>query len=201
MKKFKILSKKLIVDEPYCKIEKQKVLTHNGAELDWFVRLNYDAVIVVPFFETGEVLLQKAYKHGAQSFIIEFPAGLLENPKESLKHAAARELREETGVVAKKITKIGSVLANPTGSPMRYHFFIAEGCQPIAEKELDDAEQTETFLVKDFETAENYLLSTMQPKDLALKGPQVKFQTSTATIAALPFAKKYLEKKNSRDFL
>jgi 8-oxo-dGTP pyrophosphatase MutT (NUDIX family) len=201
VKKFKILSKKLIVDEPYCQIEKQQVLTHNGTKLDWFVQLNYDAVIVVPFFKTGEVLLQKAYKHGAQSFIIEFPAGLTENKKELLKHAAARELREETGIVAKKITKIGSVLANPTGSPMRYHFFIAEGCQSLAEKELDDAEQTETFLIKNFKTAENYLLSTMQPKDLALKGPQVKFQTSTSTIAALPFVRKYLEKnKISRDF-
>ncbi len=198
MKKFKVVSKKLIVNEPYCKIEKQKVITHNGAELDWFVRLNYDAVIVVPFFETGEVLLQKAYKHGAQSFIIEFPAGLLEDTKENLKHAAARELREETGVVAQKITKIGSVLANPTGSPMRYHFFIAEGCQAIADKELDDAEQTETFLIKDFKMAEDYLLSTMQPKELALKGPQVKLQTSTATIAALPFVRKYLEKQKFR---
>ncbi len=195
MKKFKVVSKKLIVDEPYCKIEKQKVITHNGVELDWFVRLNYDAVIIVPVLKNGEILLQKAYKHGAQSFIIEFPAGLLDDQKENLKHAAARELREETGAVAKKITKIGSVLANPTGSPMRYHFFVAEGCEFLAEKELDDAEQTEVFTVKDFTTAENYLLSTMQPKELALKGPQVKWQTSTATIAALPFVRKYLEKK------
>ena len=195
MKKFRIVSKELIVDEPYCKIEKQKVITHNGAELDWFVRLNYDAVIIIPFMKSGEILLQRAYKHGAQSFIIEFPAGLLENTKEQLKHAAARELREETGAVAKKITKVGSVLANPTGSPMRYHFFVAEDCEILADKELDDAEQTEIFFVKDFETAVDYLLSTMQPKELALKGPQVKWQTSTATVAALPFVRKYLEKK------
>ena len=196
MKKFKILSKELLIDEPYCKIEKQRVLTHAGKELDWFIRLNTDAVIIIPFFKTGEVLLQQAYKHGAQSFIAEFPAGLIDANEKPI-HAAARELREETGLVSKNLKKIGSVLADPTGSNMRYHFFVAENCQAIAEKELDDAEQIETFLVKNFETAVNYLLSTMQPKDLALKGPQIKLQTSTATIAALPFVKKYLEKKEA----
>jgi hypothetical protein len=35
----------------------------------------------------------------------------------------------------------------------------------------------------------------MQPKYLALKGTQTKFQTSTATIAALPFVRKFLAKK------
>lgn len=194
MKKFKILSKELIVDEQYCQIEKQRILTHKNVELDWFVRLNMDAVIVVPFFKTGEVMIQKAYKHGAQSFIAEFPAGLMEKG-ETPKHAASRELREETGLISKKITKIGSVLADPTGSPMRYHFFVAEDCQLLAEKELDDAEQIDTFLIKDFQAAEKYLLSTMQPKKLAMKGPQVKLQTSTATIAALPFVHKFLEKK------
>ena len=192
MKKFKILSRELLIDEQYCQVEKQRVLTHTGKEIDWFVRLNTDAVIIVPVFKTGEIMVQKAYKHGAQSFIIEFPAGLIEKGEKG-EYAASRELREETGLVSDKIKKIGSVLADPTGSPMRYHFFVAENCQPIAEKELDDAEQIETFLIKDFTTAEEYLLSTMQPKKLAINGPQVKLQTSTATIAALPFMRKYLE--------
>lgn len=198
MKKFKILSKELLIDEKYCQVEKQRVITHKGKEIDWFVRLNTDAVIIIPFFKTGEVMIQQTYKHGAQSFIAEFPAGLMEK-NERPKQAAARELREETGLVSTKLKKIGSVLADPTGSPMRYHFFVAENCQPIAEKELDDAEQIETFLIKDFETAVNYLLSTMQPKGLAQKGPQVKLQTSTATVAALPFVRKYLEKKHKKD--
>ena len=193
MKKFKILSKELIFDKKYCQIERQRVLTHQNKEIDWFVRKMSDAVIVVPFFKTGEILLQKTYKHGAQKIIIEFPAGMIEK-NESAINAAARELREETGLIATKLKKVGSVLADPTGSAMKYHFFIAENCQSIAERELDEAEQIETFLVKDFKTAETYLLSTMQPKDLALKGPQVKFQTSTATIAALPFVRKFLEK-------
>lgn len=194
MKKFKILSSKLLIDEQYCKIEKQRVITHLGKEIDWFVSHNSDAVIIVPLFKTGEVMLQKTYKHGAQSFIIEFPAGMIDE-KEKPIHAAARELREETGLVSKNIKKVGSLLANPTGSPMRYHFFVAEECQMLAEKELDESEQTETFLVKNFEIATNYLLSTMQPKGLGIKGPQVKFQTSSTTIAALPFVRKYLEKK------
>ena len=78
---------------------------------------------------------------------------------------------------------------------MRYHFFIAEDCQAFAERELDDSEQIETFLIKDFETTINYLLSTMQPKELLKKIQIKKWQTSTASIAAIPFVRKYLEKK------
>ncbi len=194
MKKFKILSKKLIINEKYCQIEKQRVLTHKNAEKDWFVRKTADAVIIIPFFKTGEVLIQKTYKHGAGHFILEFPAGMIDN-KEPANNAAARELREETGLVSQNIKKVGSVLADPTGSPMRYHFFVAEDCQAIAERELDEAEQIETFLIKDFETATDYLLSTMQPTELFQNCARKRLQTSTATIAAIPFVRKYLEKK------
>jgi 8-oxo-dGTP pyrophosphatase MutT (NUDIX family) len=194
VKKFKILSRELIINEKYCCIEKQRILTHKNTEADWFIRKTADAVIIIPFFKTGEVLVQKTYKHGVGNFIIEFPAGMIDG-KESSKHAAARELREETGLVSQKIKKVGSVLADPTGSPMRYHFFVAENCQAIAETELDESEQIETFLIKNFEIAIDYLLSTMQPKELSMNGPQKKFQTSTSTIAAIPFVRKYLEKK------
>ncbi len=196
MKKFKIISKNLIINEEYCKIEKQTVLTHENKETTWFVHQTADAAIVVPVFKTGEILLQKTYKHGAGKFIIEFPAGMI-NKKESPAHAAARELREETGLVAEKIVKIGSVISDPTGSPMRYHFFVALNCKAIADQELDPSEQIETFLIKNFATAKKYLLSSMQPKDLKANNLTNSFQTSAATISSLPFAEEFFAKNSA----
>ncbi|MBT3349210.1 NUDIX hydrolase [bacterium] len=184
MKKFKVLSRKMIVDEPFCHIEKQKIELHDGSSTNWFLRKSPDAVVIVPTFQSGEVMLQRAYKNGSGTIVTEFPAGMV-NEKETPALTAARELREETGLVAEKLHKIGTVFADPTGSPMRYHFFLAEICRPIADTEYDKAEQIETFLVPNFEAAKQFLTDTTDQKD--------KNTPAAASLCVIPFVETFLE--------
>ena len=157
MKPFKTLKTERIIDEPYCCIDKERVEFPDGSQGDWFVKQNCDAVIIIPVLKTGEVLLEKTYKHGCGEIIIEFPAGLIDTGEDH-QTAAARELREETGYSAESWKRLGEAYAGPTGSPMKHIYFLAEGCTKTHETELEPAEQIEVVLVKNINEA-NKLIS------------------------------------------
>jgi 8-oxo-dGTP pyrophosphatase MutT (NUDIX family) len=147
MQKFKIISKKLVLDSPWMPVEEQIVELPNGKQATWMVNQSSDAVIVIPQLKTREFLIQKNYKHGSGEFITEFCAGMIDNG-ELAKDAAKRELLEETGYQAEDLIYLGKTFANPTGSIMKYHFFFAKNCEKIQDPELEDAEQIEVFTVK-----------------------------------------------------
>jgi len=173
MKPFKILSREIILDNPYCPIEKHIVELPDGTQGEWFVNTASDAVIVIPVLKTGEILLQKNYKHGSGHIITEFCAGMID-PGETPEQAATRELLEETGHSAESFTRLGEAFANPTGSSMKYHFFLAQNCEKVSDQSLDTAEQIEIFTVKNAEEAKKLLTDPAT-------------HTSSATLSALTF--------------
>jgi 8-oxo-dGTP pyrophosphatase MutT (NUDIX family) len=157
MKAFSVLHSEMLVDEPYCKIEKQRVLLPNETETDWFIRHSGPAVVIIPELKSGEIYLQKTYKHGCGKIVVEFPAGLVDAGEEPLV-AAIRELREETGLVAEEMIPLGECVADATGSDMKYFFFLAKNCEKVSSSNLDDAEQIEPFAVADFDTVREEFL-------------------------------------------
>lgn len=160
MKPFRILQRERICDNPWIPVEKQRVELPNGTETDWYLFDAREVVIVLPQLATGEILLQRSYKHGAGEVIVEFPAGMVDEG-ESLKEAARRELLEETGYITKNLTFLGKTYGNPTGSGTRYHFFLAEECHKIQEAECEETEQIEPFLVRDFTEAKKVLCESL----------------------------------------
>lgn len=157
MKKFKVLSKKLVVDSPFCLIEQQRVELPDGSEGDWYVSLNRDAIIVIPIRKDGSVLLQNQYKHGGGEVVTEFCAGLVDEG-ETPEQAAQRELLEETGYGGGEFKFLKTVFSNPTGSRMRYHYFVARGVEKVAEPNLEPAEQIELLVLPNMEAAREHLL-------------------------------------------
>ncbi len=182
MKKFRILSREKLLDSKFFPLEKQTVEFPDGRKGEWFVKTSPDAVIVFPVLSSGEILLQRAYKHGGGEIVTEICAGLLDSG-ETPTEAAQRELREETGYKAKKFQKIGECFGDPTAASMRYHFFLATGCVHAGAQELDDSEQIEVFTVSDFTAAQTLLTSG-------------KVHTSAATLAMLPMVESFFGKAN-----
>lgn len=178
MEPFQILSRKNILNKPFIQVEKQRVVLPNGKETDWYITQGKGAVIVIPLLKTGEILLQRTYKHGCQNIIVEFCAGMIEK-NEDISNSAVRELQEETGYVAEKIELIGECFANPTGSPQKYFIFLARGCEKKCKTHFDDAEQIENFTAENIEEVEKILLNP-------------KTQTSTPALAAFSFLRKNL---------
>ncbi len=180
MKPFKILSREILFDSPYCPLEKHVVLLPNGKKTEWFVNTSGDAVIVIPVLKSGKILLQKNYKHGCRSIVTEFCAGFIDKG-ETPRAAALRELMEETGYTGVP-HKVAEIFVNPTGSIMKYHYFLVTDCVKSGKQKLESAEQITLFLVPDFKKACQILTNP-------------KTKTSVPAIAGLLYLEKFLEKK------
>jgi len=104
-----------------------------------------DWAIVVPVLETPsgkEFVMVWQWRHGLRELSLEFPGGVLE-PGENPAEAAYRELLEETGYRAEKLTKLGEFSPNPAIMSNKVHFYIAEDLADTGRQGLDPDEFVE----------------------------------------------------------
>jgi ADP-ribose pyrophosphatase len=100
------------------------------------------ASAVVPFLDDpGEpdprILLIRQFRHAADGFIWEIPAGRLD-PGEAPEHCARRELEEETGMRAETVERLTTIYTTPGFTDERIHLFQARGLTPGAERRESD---------------------------------------------------------------
>ena len=90
------------------------------------------AVVVVPLEDDREhVLMVKQYRGSVDQIILELPAGKLDVVGEALPQAARRELGEEVGKSARKVSEIGHFYNSPGFTDERTTCFLAEGLTEI----------------------------------------------------------------------
>jgi ADP-ribose diphosphatase len=82
------------------------------------------AAAVVPLHGDGTVTLVHQYRHAAGGWLYELPAGLLEEG-EPPAACAARELTEETGLTAGRLTPLITYHTTPGFSDEVVHLFVA----------------------------------------------------------------------------
>lgn len=95
----------------------QEILEHPGS------------VVMVPVDADGGIWFVRQYRHAAGREILELPAGTLED-KEAPVLCANRELREEIGLRADRLTGIGGFFLAPGYATEFMHVFLAEGLHP-----------------------------------------------------------------------
>lgn len=71
-----------------------------------------------------QLLLLRQYRHAADAWLIEVPAGRLE-PDEAPEACARRELLEEAGCTAAHVTPLTTIFTTPGFSDERIHLFMA----------------------------------------------------------------------------
>ncbi len=104
-----------------------------------------NVVVVLPITKDGKVLLEKQYRYPLGKTLYEIPAGHVEKG-ESIAAAGKRELEEETGYRASRLTHMTSFYPTPGISEELIHLYLAEGLEKT-EKNLDLDEIIETVKV------------------------------------------------------
>ncbi len=97
-----------------------------------------DWVVVIPVYGDSFVMVRQ-WRHAEENMTWEFPGGVM-NEGEDPAETAARELFEETGFKAGKITKLGRCSSNPALFKNHFTVFLAEDLEPTGEQHLDDDE-------------------------------------------------------------
>ncbi len=94
------------------------------------------AAAVVPFLDPPggddpRILMIRQFRHAADGWMWEIPAGTLE-PGEPVADCAARELAEEAGCTATEIRPLTAVYTTPGFTDEVIHLFLATGLTRIA---------------------------------------------------------------------
>ncbi len=103
------------------------------------------AVCIVPL-EEEQVLMVRQYRGSLNRHVLELPAGKLDVPGELKARAAARELAEEVGREADRLTEIGHFYNSPGFTDELTTCFLAEGLRKVA-SDLQGIEEEHMHLV------------------------------------------------------
>ena len=107
----------------------------SGVSGDYIALSAPDCVVVLPEYE-GKFVLVSQWRHGMGAVTTEFPGGVIDRGEEP-ETAAYRELLEETGYRAGKMTLLGVCSPNPALFTSRLYFFLAEELTKTGETHPD----------------------------------------------------------------
>lgn len=99
-----------------------------------------DWINVLPVDDAGRVWAIRQFRHGTLRRELEIPGGGMDGRGERPLAAAKRELREETGAVARRWISLGRVHPNPAFHRNWLHMYLATGVRRAGDQSLDPAE-------------------------------------------------------------
>lgn len=145
---WKVLSDEEVFQQPpWIRVFRQIVRLPNGQVVEDYHRIQLiDFVLIVASTESGQLLVERQYKHGIGRVSLLLPAGGIGEGEEPLV-AAQRELLEETGYAAEDWQCVGTLVANANYGCGTAHVFTAHKARPVAPPKSGDLEDLEILLL------------------------------------------------------
>lgn len=107
-------------------VRRDRVVEPQGVEVTREIVTHPGSVVVLPVFPEERILLIRQYRHAAEQYLWELVAGRRDGD-ESFARSAERELEEETGYRAKKLSQIMDIFPSPGFVAEHMVVFVAEG--------------------------------------------------------------------------
>jgi 8-oxo-dGTP pyrophosphatase MutT (NUDIX family) len=146
---FEFISSEILLQGRAFKVRRDTLKTPDGRETKYEIIEHGGSVVLVPVDDQGNVLFVRQYRHATGQDLLELPAGTRDG-EEPFEKCAAREIREETGMEAGTLLKVGEFYLVPGYSTEFMAVFLATD---LKENPLDGDEdeflQLEKFTVKE----------------------------------------------------
>lgn len=140
-----VISSKLSYEGPLFRVYTDKIV-EDGREMIRDVVRHNGSIVVLAIDDTKSkrdplIVMERQYRHAAKQYLLEVPAGKMEEGEDALV-GAKRELLEETGFVAARWRKMTRYFASPGFLGEWMQVFIAEGltageAQPEYDEQLE----------------------------------------------------------------
>lgn len=133
---------KVLYQTPIMDITQTHSISPENKSGNYIVLETKNWIMTVPVLEKDgkkHFVLVRQWRHGSKSLSTEFPGGII-NENEEPEAGAARELLEETGYSAQKLTHLGTVSPNPAIMRNQIHFYAAENLVNTGLQNLDKDE-------------------------------------------------------------
>ncbi|RPI26378.1 MAG: NUDIX hydrolase [Chloroflexota bacterium] len=127
--RFKLLQSETVFEGRVFKVRRDQVELPNGKQAVLDIVEHRAAVTLLPLDEKRQIWFVRQYRHAAGEEVLELPAGVLE-AGEDPEIGAQREVREEIGMAAGKMTKLGEFFLAPGYTTEYMHAFLASELKP-----------------------------------------------------------------------
>lgn len=124
MPSFKLIGSETVLQGRTFKVRRDLLRTPDGRDTRYEIVEHNGSVVMLPIDAEGNLLFVRQYRQAAGLDLLELPAGTCDG-EEPYEICAAREMREETGMAAGKLNKVGEFYLAPGYSTEFMAVFLA----------------------------------------------------------------------------
>ncbi|HSL45426.1 MAG TPA: NUDIX hydrolase [Anaerolineales bacterium] len=123
---FELIRSETLLEGRTFNVRRDTLKTPDGGETKLEIVDHSGSVVIIPVDDENNLLFVRQYRHAAKADLLELPAGTRES-EEPYEECAAREIREEIGMEAGRLQKLGEFFLVPGYSTEFMAVFLATG--------------------------------------------------------------------------
>jgi ADP-ribose pyrophosphatase len=138
-------SSRYLFESRWYRVRQDQVLLPGGEPITYTLVDHPGYAMIVPVLADGRVILERVFRYTLQQTVLECPSGGLDGQAPEI--AAARELEEETGWIAGRLSSLGTFYGSAGMSNERFHLFLAEQLSETGTIARESTEQIELAIM------------------------------------------------------
>jgi ADP-ribose pyrophosphatase len=138
-------SSRYLFESRWYSVRQDEVLLPGGEPITYTLVDHPGYAMIVPVLADGRVILERVFRYTLQQTVLECPSGGLDG--QAPEAAAARELEEETGWVAGRLSSLGTFYGSAGMSNERFHLFLAQQLSETGQIAREPTEQIELAIM------------------------------------------------------